>query len=218
MLLAFVAYQKYSEYQTLQSIDSYEACIAAKGSIIQESYPAVCVDALGAKFTQYLPPISSTLKDYSSNSLGFSIQLPENTRINISSEPDVVTLTLPDYKDSSIADLVGVTIIIQEVHAPKISDSKLYATQASKIDLDNLKQINPDVILGISEVTEYQNKMYRYTIKTSIGDRSTMYARNSSGKLFRIYDQVYDPTNVGYFLARDQILSTFKFLDAEPTL
>ena len=52
-ILAFVsivAYQKYSEYSALKSIDSYESCATAKGSIIQESYPATCTTKFGISF------------------------------------------------------------------------------------------------------------------------------------------------------------------------
>ena len=55
VLLGLVAYQKYSEYSALKSIDSYESCVASKGSIIQESYPATCVTRLGSRFTQPTP-------------------------------------------------------------------------------------------------------------------------------------------------------------------
>lgn len=53
VLTAFVAYQKYIEYSSLKSIDSYDSCIAAKGSIIQESYPSTCVTLLGTRFSQW---------------------------------------------------------------------------------------------------------------------------------------------------------------------
>ncbi len=53
-LLSLVAYQKYSEYSALKFIDSYESCVTAKGSLIQESYPATCITRLGARFPQLL--------------------------------------------------------------------------------------------------------------------------------------------------------------------
>ena len=51
-LLSLVGYQKYSEYSALKSINSYESCVAAKGSTIQESYPSTCITRLGTRFTQ----------------------------------------------------------------------------------------------------------------------------------------------------------------------
>ncbi len=41
----------------LSQISSYTECLAAKGSIVQESYPATCVTAFGRRFTQ---SVSST--------------------------------------------------------------------------------------------------------------------------------------------------------------
>ena len=53
-LISLVAYQKYTEYSTLKSINSYESCVAAKSSVIQESYPSTCVTRLGASFTEII--------------------------------------------------------------------------------------------------------------------------------------------------------------------
>ncbi len=52
-------FKSYRETLALKSIDSYESCVAAKGSRIQESYPATCVTSLGTRFTQPLTPISN---------------------------------------------------------------------------------------------------------------------------------------------------------------
>lgn len=52
VLLALIAYQKYSEYSALKSVGSYESCVAAKGSTIQESYPATCLTRIGTHFKQ----------------------------------------------------------------------------------------------------------------------------------------------------------------------
>ena len=61
ILISFISYQKYSEYSSLKSINSYDSCITAKGSIIQESYPATCVTHLGSSFIQQITtPIATT--------------------------------------------------------------------------------------------------------------------------------------------------------------
>jgi hypothetical protein len=54
-LLSLVAYKTYTETKALKSINSYDSCVTAKGSIIQESYPATCVTRLGARFIQPVP-------------------------------------------------------------------------------------------------------------------------------------------------------------------
>ncbi len=82
ILLIFVAYQKYSEYSTLKSIDSYESCAAAKGSVIQESYPATCITRLGSRFTQPIAPSTITLdqtkeiQTYTHNEFKFTFDFP----------------------------------------------------------------------------------------------------------------------------------------------
>ena len=52
--VVLIGLKSYRETLTLKSINSYESCIAAQGSRIQESYPATCVTSLGARFTQPL--------------------------------------------------------------------------------------------------------------------------------------------------------------------
>jgi hypothetical protein len=52
VLLALIAYQQYRDFAVIKSVNSYESCASAKGSIIQESYPATCVTRLGFRFTQ----------------------------------------------------------------------------------------------------------------------------------------------------------------------
>ncbi len=82
VLLSLVAYQQYSEYSSLKSINSYESCATAKGSIIQESYPATCITRLGSRFTE---PINKSLQSISQTISGqkysFSFSLPANFEV-----------------------------------------------------------------------------------------------------------------------------------------
>lgn len=55
LLLALVGVQNYREFSVLKSIDSYESCVSAKGSRIQESYPATCITRLGTRYIQPTP-------------------------------------------------------------------------------------------------------------------------------------------------------------------
>jgi hypothetical protein len=83
VIISLVSYQKYTEYTFLKSIDSYESCISANGSIIQESYPATCVTRIGTRFTQVIIPTDTTLPPNTYNECGsslpkikFSFQVP----------------------------------------------------------------------------------------------------------------------------------------------
>ena len=53
ILISAVAYKTYADYSALKSIDSYDSCVTAKGSVIQESYPPTCVTRLGNRFSQW---------------------------------------------------------------------------------------------------------------------------------------------------------------------
>ena len=48
----FLGKQLYS--QNTAQIDSYDQCVAATGSIVQESYPATCITTSGQRFIQPL--------------------------------------------------------------------------------------------------------------------------------------------------------------------
>lgn len=113
-LLALVAYQKYSEYSILKSIDSYESCVAAKGSVIQESYPATCVNRQGSRFIQPTPvPVINTTNwnNYTHSKYGFSFQYPLDWKVveEYNSEPHIKSkytqsggeLMLSLYKDGN---------------------------------------------------------------------------------------------------------------------
>ena len=70
VLLTLVAYKTYTETKTLKSINSYESCVAAKGSEIQTSYPATCITRLGSQFAQ--PINSQKYQEYTSKKYSYS--------------------------------------------------------------------------------------------------------------------------------------------------
>ena len=75
----------YSQSHQLNSIDSYESCVSAKGSIIQGSYPATCVANDGSRFVE--PTNNSAIdttewRSYINNEYGFSFQYPQNWQFN----------------------------------------------------------------------------------------------------------------------------------------
>lgn len=46
------AYQEYSSQRAVSSVTTYDECVTAPGSRIQESYPATCITKNGNRFTQ----------------------------------------------------------------------------------------------------------------------------------------------------------------------
>ncbi len=108
VLICFVAYQKFIEYSSLKSIDSYESCAAAKGSLIQESYPATCTTLLGNRFRQQIIPQAISTQDwkiYLNNKYGFSFQYPEKWKVyeeyNHESNNRALMLTVKDENNYS---------------------------------------------------------------------------------------------------------------------
>lgn len=51
----FLAYQNMKLLKQINAPKTYEECVTASGSRIQESYPATCVTAEGLRFTQPIP-------------------------------------------------------------------------------------------------------------------------------------------------------------------
>lgn len=76
-LLSLVGYKTYRDTAALKSIDSYESCIVAKGSIIQESYPATCITRLGTRFTQ--PITSQKYQEYRSEKYNYEFKYLANS-------------------------------------------------------------------------------------------------------------------------------------------
>ena len=128
VLILFVAYQKYTEYSSLKSINSYDSCITAKGSIIQESYPATCITRLSTRFTQ---PIFT--QKYFNSIYGFSFEYPSNFVLSDSAE-----------KESMHKDIVFRFELKDDDNTlpnyPKTRDSVRGTIYASK--LDTLKWVN----------------------------------------------------------------------------
>jgi hypothetical protein len=53
-VLGFLAYQNWQLRQQIHTPTTYQECVEAPGSMIQESYPATCITKNGARFTQPL--------------------------------------------------------------------------------------------------------------------------------------------------------------------
>ena len=143
LLISFVAYQKYSEYSTLKSIDSYESCAAAKGSIIQESYPATCITRLGVRFTQPVQPqvapqsiyqevkpkvitAQALTKVYTSKKYNFSFQYPQNWTISTHYKGDFATdleYTVVSPSESVSVTPEGIVIKVLPFNSDKLSIS-----------------------------------------------------------------------------------------------
>lgn len=107
VILGFVAYKQYQDFAVIKSVSSYDSCAAAKGSIIQESYPATCVTRLGTHFTQHISNIPIE-----------NIQVPvgwtkENKcRGGHLDQDNYICLKSPDFTENPIPTTTSGTLII----------------------------------------------------------------------------------------------------------
>ena len=124
-LLSLVAYQKYTEYSLLRSIDSYESCATAKGSVIQESYPATCVTRLGSHFTKPLtlaqqlsaisPDSTSSWKTYRDSFYKFSLKYPSGMNVKADSNNEYLSYYYSESNNPVFSFYVRENTVSEEV-------------------------------------------------------------------------------------------------------
>ena len=140
-------------------ISSYPDCLAAKGSIVQESYPATCVTASGRRFIQ---PISSPTpesaeptanpiadwKTYNNNQYKFTFKHPKDWQVISSAEEtkpqEIVFAYDSDTKDAYLERNPGAfdqsqksDVVINGVQTTRIKNKDVYAREHAIIPLTN---------------------------------------------------------------------------------
>lgn len=199
ILLSLVAYQKYSEYSALKSINSYESCAAAKGSTIQESYPATCITRLGAHFTESINQgnFSQNWLTYTNRIFGVRFQYPGNYE-NVGCAGIVDSNDCISLNDTFIApDHPGRYDYQIEITTKPSNQS--YASYLN-INAKDLTRIGEKLAyINVAENAEDQNGKYiTKQVGIEISPNAVIYF---SG----LYDSVESKKMF------DQILSTFKF-------
>ena len=195
VLICFVAYQKYSDYSTLKSIDSYDSCATAKGSIIQESYPATCITLLGNRFSQwtkYENLIGKYTFDYPSN----WEYIPDKREI----WNDIIVGD-GDNKDS-LKSFIQVSII---------NSLNFYVPWSSKKEIKlNKNNLGQYILLGDTPANTEIDHMPA-AIKKTINDSgmTTNIAILDNSRIVSI--QIFTATELQNL--HDQIISSFKFTD-----
>ncbi len=197
VLICFVAYQKYTEYSSLKSINSYDSCITAKGSIIQESYPATCITRLGSRFVQ---PKNISWKDYSGGKYNFRISYPSNW---IVSSPD----PSGDFETSGTLNFYD--------------ENKSPIVQAS---LNVMKRSGTSFPLQVKTIMNYdwkEKNKSEYQLAGIVATKISGISNNAIGEhmqsavLFENGEYIYVFHSIGLYDLNlfNQILSTFKFTD-----
>jgi hypothetical protein len=207
-LISFVAYQKFTEYSNLKSIDSYDSCVAAEGSIIQESYPSTCITRIGIRFTQPLNRFSTEgWITYTSKICGYRIQYPQG------------------WSGSSVVKGYGLDKISDEEDNITLRSTESGAMPLIKIACNLISWPNLD--------TEAANSLNKTNIVLTNETVDDIPARSLSAKILQGDHQSFSKTYILFIpnnknaykiyyqddiqrsngLLIDQILSTFHFLD-----
>lgn len=203
-ILALVGYQKYTEYYSLRSIHTYESCVAAKGSRIQESYPAICITSLGDQFPQATPPpLDSFLPlsgDYTNE---FTITVP----------PSWHKTPFQYWNYNAEENLKPSTFV------PERDKGKL------KIDIGTYSSGSLQALISqyITPPTDPTDKYFENNLvldgqparliekESRFGNTSAVFVENPTNK--HIYVIMFYLDFANYPSLRDQILSSFHFTD-----
>lgn len=210
-LLSLVAYQKYAEYSALKSINSYESCVAAKGSVIQESYPATCFSRLGARFTQPINQASTaSWNAYSDSKYDFSIKFPQEANIvekdfgTLGQFKKVAITFIGSSQDQNVyVDTDGYSISIA-VYDKELSENVLSSLREYSQD-----KCYPTFVCSEIDTTTISKRIAKtYSLNNNVKNISNYYLENND-YLFHIELQ-FSRSQI-YNQIATQILSTFKF-------
>jgi len=183
------------------AIASYEDCTKAKGSVIQESFPPVCVTKNGQRFVQEVSPTPTPTPDITANwkvftASSFSIKYPSDW-----AEPTTQLLsgdTRHVFQPNNLTITVGSGGIYSQTLGKKESYDEI-VTNENK-NAPNTK----DIIVSRIPAKEYINTIGASTIEPEV-------VLNGPNNNVYIISMPF-PTGTDPALF-DQILSTFKFLD-----
>lgn len=207
LILLIVGYQKYSEYQSLRLINNYDECVAAKGSVIQESFPSTCITNIGTHFTEQLTikNVTNRWNIYHNRDRYFSFEYPEEWK----------------YENGGI------------FNSNKTFHKQLSFMESDFDYWLSINYLNTGYINHITSTTH--DKFGNNTVETTIiCNRSEFYMKGTTVKPgsecvtishldykdigFISVDLNLDPKFVEEERIYREILSTFKFIDSESTL
>lgn len=201
-----------------QTISTYDDCLDAKGSTVQESYPATCVTSDGTRFTQPLtdeekqnlqpPDFTFSWKTYVDSSGKFTFKYPKDLILkDQNSEPDTSEYTQLFRLFNTFMDTNAPSFVVR-------ARSGFTAQQLEKEDFDDMAG-HVDYKIIKREGIKLSGKP---TIKIIVFVGPEEEYKEDSGSVY-IYSDIDSQESLsirqlGADRAKfDQILSTFKFLD-----
>jgi len=220
----FLGKQIYSQ-NTVQ-IDSYDQCVVAKGSYVQESNPATCVTSNGLRFKGPIASPTSTpdptanWKTYINQVLGFQLNYPPTLKVTQDPKPslskDLGVSWILMLDDRQEGDVMGVSIknsvLIQYTQNPVNGESHKPIT--------NIKETTQ----GLESATFFSLQGYP-AAKIRLSTSSIKNETPIKGVVVSIFilkdkslwsitgDTINSDVSNGEI---DQILSTFRFVDTLP--
>ena len=204
ILLALASYQKYSEYSVLKSIDSYESCAAAKGSTIQESYPATCVTRLNSQYIQPIKNSNDDWKIFNNPQYNFTFEYPESWDIT-----SIYNVRI-ELSPKNVKDKNAPRIMIQIVNNPE--NKSLSQLHKASLGLENYHgeyNVNNSTILVSGNIAAYSKNtdcqplicdIYYFTHSAKIYSIQNIFLSDSDTYNINMQRQILN-----------QILSSFKF-------
>jgi len=211
-LVGFLAYQNKKLKNLPPQVSSYDECANIEGSIIQESYPAICVTPDGRRFVQQLSEEeqknlenqidTSDWKTYRNEEYGFEFKYPTTIlqQTNNGSQVNNKNIILAKFKTK---DNKAIEVLFDYGSVFSIDYLKKYAPTGSE-DLDPEK-----LIFG-------NNIFYYYGPGGGGVCYPDQFFHDYKGKIFILNffgcENDKQPPESTKIIER-QILSTFKFLD-----
>lgn len=193
VVLVLVGYSTYRQYSTLHAISSYDSCAAAKGSVLQTTYPATCITLTGNKFSQWVK--------YENNIGKYTFDYPSSWKY------------LPDKREVWDGIIIGdgdnKNNLVSSVQISIVNSLNFYVPWSGKKEIiltkKNLGQYN---LLGDTPAnTEVDKKPASITRSIHNNNVTTNIAVLDNNRIVSI--SIFTPYEL--LDLHDQILSTFKF-------
>jgi len=207
-ILSLVAYQTYRETKVLKSIDSYESCVSAKGSIIQESYPATCITSLGTRFTE------NTWGSFTSSQHNFSVGYPTYSKFTTHKYSDGTEYYILFNSGENQQPYLQISFIISKIQPTQPLDDYIY----KKYKIANGYTHNgssPSKVIEFSKTNIKNHEAYLLIKEQKLNSEYNSYELfiRLNDKTVIVIDPGREPQNQEENELFNQILSTFKFTD-----
>ncbi len=210
----YLAYQNMQLRKQLIRPATYEECIQASGSLVQESYPAVCTTLSGDSFVQPLTEeeqrslLTADWETYTDTNIGFSLKYPSDWSYKVS-ETNTTT--------GGVTFDTGIRSQTEKVETTGYWNYSLdIFLETSENYLQWSQSLEQTQSLGTEDI--HGKKFEKYVVG-DLGYSLNYIYKADDGRIFRFLLYPYEKDKNPSIPAdleetTTQILSTFKFLDS----